>query len=89
METNREHYKHTPLCDVETAYRESWCKGFNKGFFAWLDFPYYKKEFRNEHGRLLFVNGKEYKGRFYTNEEFAEYKRQGMIGPKEPICSFK
>ena len=79
METNREHYKDTPLWEVEAAYRESWCKGFNKGFFAWLDFPYYQKDLWYERGRLLFVNGKEYKGRLYTKDEFAEYKKQGML----------
>ena len=79
METNREHFRHTPLSEVEVAYRESWCKGFDKGFFAWLDFPYYQKVLRNVSGKLLFVNGKEHKGRLYTNEEFSEYDKQGML----------
>ena len=86
--TNREHYKDTSLRDVEFAFGIAREKGFNKGFESWLSFPYYEPEMYME-GGMLMMKGKEYKGYFYTNEEFAEYQRQGMIGPKEPICSFR
>lgn len=82
--TNREHFKDTPLRDVESAFGVAREKGFNKGFESWLSFPYYEPEMYCE-GEMF--KGKEYKGHFYTNEEFAEYRRQGMIGRKEPICS--
>ena len=86
--TNREHFKDTPLRDVESAFGDAREKGFNKGFESWLSFPYYKPEMHMVDGKMM-LKGKEYKGYFYTNEEFAEYKRQGMIGRKEPICSFR
>ena len=86
--TNREHFKDTPLRDVEYAFGVAREKGFNKGFESWLSFPYFEREMYCKEGRLMF-KGKEYKGHFYTNEEFAEYQRQGMIGRKEPICSFR
>lgn len=78
MQTNREHFKNTPLREVESAYMDSWRKGFNKGFSSWLVFPYYEKQMHTENGRLM-MKGKEHKGHLYTNEEYAEYARLGML----------
>lgn len=78
MITNREHYQNTPLCEVESAYMDSFNKGYNKGFAAWLDFGYYKPETRMCGGKLM-LEGRVYKGRLYTKDEFAEYARLGML----------
>ena len=68
--TNREHFKDTPLRDVEYAFGVAREKGFNKGFESWLSFPYYEREMYCKEGRLMF-KGKEYNVRFRCKNALA------------------
>lgn len=76
--TNRVYYKETPLQEVLAAYNCDRDKGFNKGLDAWLSFPHFIPLYTNQKGSLYMI-GKRHKGHLYTPEEFAAYKREGML----------
>ena len=77
-ENNRQHYKDAPLHEVEDAFYAALRKGFNMGFSAWLLFPYYRAELHIRDGKMM-MKGKEHKGNLYTNEEYEDYRRLGML----------
>ena len=78
--TNLEGYGKIPLNDIMgTVYFHDCLKGFNKGFEAWLAYPYFEHKTRIVDGRLMLQNGIEYKGYLYTRDEFEAYKRDGML----------
>lgn len=76
MATNREFFSGRTLDDTLRHYRNDVAKGFNKGLEEWLDFPYFKAEYTNRNG-ATYMKGKEYKGKFYTPEEFKRYQKGG------------
>ena len=77
--TNLEKFKNIPLGYVFDIYYWQDCQmGFNKGFEAWLKYPFFEHDFKTEDGKLLF-KGIKHKGHFYAPEQFAAYQRDGML----------
>ena len=80
MATNREFFSGRTLEEALRQYGDDVAKGFNKGLEVWLDFPHFEAEYMHRDG-AMYMKGKEYKGRFYTPEEFKRYKEEGMLEP--------
>ena len=78
MATNREFFKDWTLHTTLQYYGDDVAKGFNRGFEKWLDFPRFEADYSSRNG-MLCLKGKEYKGHFYTHEEFQRYKTEGML----------
>ena len=86
MATNREFFSERTLKDTLRQYGGDVAKGFDKGLEEWLAFPHFKAKYIHRDG-AMYMNGKEYNGRFYTNEEFKRYQKEGMLPGTAPKMS--
>jgi hypothetical protein len=86
MATNREFFRERTLEDALRQYGDDVAKGFNKGLEEWLDFPHFEAEYTHRDG-AMYMKGKEYKGKFYTHEEFKRYQKEGMLPGIAPKMS--
>lgn len=92
MATNREFFSGRMLENALRQYGDDVAKGFDKGLEEWLDFPHFEAEYTYRDG-AMYMKGKEYKGKFYTHEEFKRYQKEGMLpdtAPKKsvPLAAF-